>query len=211
MPAWLVGGARQRRRRFCASGLGRDQGRSRCLMALSNRWKTGSDFAIGLISSHRRAGNKTQNGSASLQTIVLPGTRQRRKRTCRRPGNKTPERCTPNDRMRCRIGDRSRLRLSLLARAATRPELAPSAEGPREREPVWRNRIATNPMRSSCGLLISPGLPRAIVTSGGTRLDKSRVGTILRIRRNPTLSFARLRMFHRLPGARMSHFRPRGV
>jgi hypothetical protein len=37
-------------------------------------------------SSHRRAGNKTQNGSAALQTIVLPGTRQRRKRSCRRPG-----------------------------------------------------------------------------------------------------------------------------
>jgi hypothetical protein len=33
--------------------LGRDQGRSRYLTAHSNRWKTGSDFAIGLISSPR--------------------------------------------------------------------------------------------------------------------------------------------------------------
>src|SRR5262249_26281664 len=42
-----------------------------------------------------------------LQTIVLPGTRQRRKRSCRHPGNKTPERCAPNDRKRCRIRGRS--------------------------------------------------------------------------------------------------------
>ncbi len=33
--------------------LGRDQGTSRCLTAHFNRWKTGSDFAIGLISSPR--------------------------------------------------------------------------------------------------------------------------------------------------------------
>ena len=76
--------------------LGRDQGRSRCLTAHSNRWKTGSDFAIGLISSprwekdterkrrpsnDRVAGNKTEKKtvlstprgtrlrSAALQTI----------------------------------------------------------------------------------------------------------------------------------------------
>ena len=59
-------------------------------------WRSPKDGKLALISrsdsSHRRAGNKTQNGSAALQTIVLPGTRQRRKRSCRRPGNKTPER-----------------------------------------------------------------------------------------------------------------------
>src|SRR5262245_2559352 len=76
--------------------LGRDQGRSRCLTAHSNRWKPGSDFAIGLISSprweqdperkrrpsnDRVAGNKTEKKtvlstprgtrlrSAALQTI----------------------------------------------------------------------------------------------------------------------------------------------
>src|SRR5260370_11513159 len=76
--------------------LGRDQGRSRCLTAHSNRWKTGSDFAIGLTSSprweqdterkrrpsnDRVAGNKTEKKtvlstprgtrlrSAALQTI----------------------------------------------------------------------------------------------------------------------------------------------
>ena len=42
------------------------------------------------VSSHRRAGNKTQNGSAALQTIVFPGTRQRDKRSHRRAGNKNP-------------------------------------------------------------------------------------------------------------------------
>jgi hypothetical protein len=41
----------------------------------------------------RRAGNKTQNGSAALQTIALPGTRQRDRRSHRRAGNKNPERC----------------------------------------------------------------------------------------------------------------------
>jgi hypothetical protein len=76
--------------------LGRYQGRSRCLTAHSNRWKTGSDFAIRLISSprweqdterkrrpsnDRVAGNKTEKKtvlstprgtrlrSAALQTI----------------------------------------------------------------------------------------------------------------------------------------------
>ena len=76
--------------------LGRDQARSRCLTAHSNRWKTGSDFAIRLISSprweqdterkrrpsnDRVAGNKTEKKtvlstprgtrlrSAALQTI----------------------------------------------------------------------------------------------------------------------------------------------
>ena len=64
--------------------LGRDQGMSRCLVALSKRWKLA--LISRSVSSHRRAGNKTQNSSAALQTIVLPGTRQRRKRSCRRPG-----------------------------------------------------------------------------------------------------------------------------
>jgi hypothetical protein len=40
---------------------------------------------------------------------LVGGTRQRRKRSCRLPGNKTPERCTPNDRKRCRIRDRSQM------------------------------------------------------------------------------------------------------
>ena len=64
-------------------------------MALSKRWKLA--LISRSVSSHRRAGNKTQNGSAALQTIVFPGTRQRDKRSHRRAGNKNPERCPPND------------------------------------------------------------------------------------------------------------------
>ena len=75
--------------------LGRDQGRSRCLVALSKRWKLA--LISRSVSSHRRAGNKTQNSSDALQTIVFPGTRQRDKRSHRRAGNKNPERCPPND------------------------------------------------------------------------------------------------------------------
>jgi hypothetical protein len=41
--------------------LGRDQGRSRCLVALSKRWKLA--LISRSVSSHRRAGNKTQNSS----------------------------------------------------------------------------------------------------------------------------------------------------
>ena len=53
MPAWLIAGTRQQKKTVLRIRLGRDQGRSRCLTALSNRWNAGSDFAIGLISSPR--------------------------------------------------------------------------------------------------------------------------------------------------------------
>ena len=93
MPAWLIGGTRQRRRRFCASGWEDTTER------VAVWWRSPKDGKLALISrsdsAHRRAGNNTQNGSAALQTIVFPGTRQRRKRSCRSPGNKTTERCTP--------------------------------------------------------------------------------------------------------------------
>ena len=55
--------------------LGRDQGRSRCLVALSKRWKLA--LISRSVSSHRRAGNKTQNRSAALQPTVSPGTADR--------------------------------------------------------------------------------------------------------------------------------------
>ena len=72
-------------------GLGSDQGRSRCLVALSERWKLA--LISRSVSSHRRAGNKTQNSSAALQTIVFPRTRPSDKRSHRHAGNKNPERC----------------------------------------------------------------------------------------------------------------------
>ena len=58
--------------------LGRDQGKSRCLVALSKRWKTGSDFDRSHL-------------------IAALGTRLRDKRSHRRAGNKNPERCPPSD------------------------------------------------------------------------------------------------------------------
>jgi hypothetical protein len=49
----------------------------------------------------------TRTPSAAHQTIAFTRTRQRDKRSHRRAGNKDPERCSPNDRKRCRIRDRS--------------------------------------------------------------------------------------------------------
>src|ERR1700693_5734327 len=55
------------------------------------------------VSSARRE----QGPRAAHQTIAFTRTRQRDKRSHRRAGNKDPERCSPNDRKRCRIRDRS--------------------------------------------------------------------------------------------------------
>ncbi len=49
----------------------------------------------------------TRTPSAAHQTIIFSRTRPRDKRSHRRAGNKNPERCSPNDRKRCRIRDRS--------------------------------------------------------------------------------------------------------
>ena len=95
MPAWLIVGTRRRRRRFCASGSEETK------EGAAVWWRSPKAGKLAMISrsvsSHRRARNKTRNGSAALQTIVFPGTRQRDKRSHRRAGNKNPERCPPND------------------------------------------------------------------------------------------------------------------
>ena len=95
MPAWLIGGTRQIRRRFCASSCKETK------EGVAVWWRSPKDGKLALISrsdsSPRRAGNKTQNGSAALQTIAFPGIRQRDKRSHRRAGNKNPERCPPID------------------------------------------------------------------------------------------------------------------
>ena len=63
MPAWLIGGTRQRRRRFCASGW------EEIKEGAAVWWRFPKDGKLALISrsdsSHRRAGNKLQNGCAA--------------------------------------------------------------------------------------------------------------------------------------------------
>jgi hypothetical protein len=49
----------------------------------------------------------TRTPSAAHQAIAFTRTRPRDKRSHRRAGNKDPERCSPNDRKRCQIRDRS--------------------------------------------------------------------------------------------------------
>jgi hypothetical protein len=56
----------------------------------------------------------TRTPSAAHQTIAFTRTRQRNKRSHRRAGNKDPERCSPNDRKRCRIRDRSHYLLTAI-------------------------------------------------------------------------------------------------
>ena len=53
---------------------------------------------------------QNSNKTLACQSIVFSTTRQRDKRSHRRAGNKNPERCSPNDRKRCRIRDRSQTR-----------------------------------------------------------------------------------------------------
>ena len=71
-----------KRRRFRASGWEETKEGA----AVCRRTPTDGKLALSSRSdsSHRRAGKKTPNGSAALQTIVSPGTRQRRKRSSRR-------------------------------------------------------------------------------------------------------------------------------
>ncbi len=107
MPAWLVGGTRQRRRWFLCIRSGIDQQRSRCLTAHSNRWKTGSDFAIGLISSprwqrdterKRRPSNDRVAGNKTEKKTVLPtprGTSLRSAALSKRPKALPNQRSVP--------------------------------------------------------------------------------------------------------------------
>ena len=74
--------------------------------------KTGSDsrdFLIGPVVEITGLINAlgTRHRSAALQTIVVSRTKQRDKRSHRRAGNKTPERCCSRDPKCCRIRDRS--------------------------------------------------------------------------------------------------------
>jgi hypothetical protein len=64
----------------------------------------------------------TRTPSAAHQTIAFTRTRQRNKRSHRRAGNKDPERCSPNDRKRCRIRDRSHRPLLALRIQSRRTE-----------------------------------------------------------------------------------------
>ena len=59
----------------------------------------------------------TRTLSAAHRTIDFSGTRHRDKRSHRSAGNKTPERCPPNDRKRCRIRDRSQCKSSSAIRS----------------------------------------------------------------------------------------------
>ena len=52
-------------------------------------------------------GNKTKTKTLACWSIVLSRTRQRNKRSHKYAGNKDAERCSPNDRKRCQIRDRS--------------------------------------------------------------------------------------------------------
>jgi hypothetical protein len=74
------------------------------------------------ISCFATLGNKTKNKTLACQPIVLSRTRQRDKRSHRRAGNKDPERCSPNDRKRCRIRDRSHRPLLALRIQSRRTE-----------------------------------------------------------------------------------------
>jgi hypothetical protein len=74
MPAWLVGGTRQRRRWFCASGWEETkEGAAVCR-------RTPTDGKLALISrsdlSHRRAGNKTERKRRPSNDRVTGKTRQ---------------------------------------------------------------------------------------------------------------------------------------
>ena len=96
--------------------------------------------------------DRSKRGIRSMPAWLVSGTRRRRKRSCGRRENKTLERCTPNDRKRCRIRDRSqerrrssdsvvhsarrmgRIRNFLRLRASqsrARWRLLPSSSGPR--------------------------------------------------------------------------------
>jgi hypothetical protein len=95
--------------------LGRDQGRSRCLTAHFNRWKTGSDFAIGLISSprwekdterKRRPSNDRVAGNKTKKKTVLStprGTRRRRALHSKRSKALPNQRSVPSDESQRRI------------------------------------------------------------------------------------------------------------
>src|SRR5258708_3782642 len=68
-----------------------------------------------MVSSTRRE----QEPPALLAKRSSSRTRQRDKRSHRRAGNKNSQRCSPNDRKRCQIRDRSHVRNDIAAVEAT--------------------------------------------------------------------------------------------
>jgi hypothetical protein len=68
-------------------------------------WPLDKRSHLAPISCSATLGNKTKK--LARQSIVLSRTRQRDKRSHQRAGNKDAERCSPNDRKRCRFRDRS--------------------------------------------------------------------------------------------------------
>jgi hypothetical protein len=103
-----------------AHGSGNSQGKSsgrmreHSLRALS-KLETNAGMPVYRLLENK-TGEKTVSSSrweqdmqrrAARRTIIDSRTRQRKKRSHRRAGNKTPERCPSDDRKRCRIGDRS--------------------------------------------------------------------------------------------------------
>ena len=81
-----------------------------------------------IIAGTRRMGadpDQDSNRKLARKPVVSSRTRHRRKRSYRRVGNKTPERCPSNDRKRCRIGDRSQeFSTSSLATGQEEPALS---------------------------------------------------------------------------------------
>ncbi len=69
MPAWLIVGTRQRRRRFCASGW-EETKEGAAVWRRLQKMETGSDFAIGLISSPRSEQDTERKRRPSNDRVV---------------------------------------------------------------------------------------------------------------------------------------------
>ena len=87
MPAWIIVGTTQRRRRYCASGWEESKEGAAVWWHSPKDGNLALDFAIGLIFIAALGTRHRTASAAALQTIVFPGTRQRDKRSHRRAGN----------------------------------------------------------------------------------------------------------------------------